>query len=84
MITLLDPLSIPTTHKDFKNWMHGAGFRLEELDEKDTDIWTQYYLSMNERERDLKLFDLRFELIELKLWIKSVMALWAQLKSEMD
>jgi hypothetical protein len=83
MITLLDPLSIPTTHKDFKNWMHGAGFKLEELDEKHYQILTEYYLSLNESEWDLKLFDLKVELIELKLWIKSVMALWTQLKDEM-
>jgi hypothetical protein len=84
MITLENPLSIPTTHKDFKNWMHGAGFKLEELDEKHTDILTRYYLGLNDRERDLQLFDLKFELIELKLAIKAVMSLWAQLKSEMD
>jgi hypothetical protein len=84
MIALQDPLSIPTTHKDFKNWMHGAGFKLEELDEKHTDILSRYYLCMNDRERDLQLCDLKFELIELKLAIKAVMSLWAQLKSEMD
>jgi hypothetical protein len=84
MITLKDPLSIPTTHKDFKNWMHGAGFKLEELDEKHTEILTKYYLSLDERDRDSQLFDLKFELIELKLAIKATMALWAQLKSEMD
>jgi len=36
-----------------------------------------------DRERDLQLFDLKFELIELKLAIRAVMSLWAQLKSEM-
>jgi hypothetical protein len=83
MITLQDPLSIPTTHKAFRNWMHGAGFKIEELDEKHTDILSKYYLSMNDDQRDLKLFNLKFELIELKLAIKAVMSLWAELKHEM-
>ena len=83
MITLENPEKIELSNRAFKNWMHGAGFKLEELDQKHYDILTNYYLSMDDSQRDLHLFDLKFELIELKLSIKAVMGLWAELKHEM-
>jgi hypothetical protein len=83
MITLESPEKIGLSNKAFRNWMLGAGFKIEELDEKHYNVLTNYYLSMDGNERDLQLFDLKFELIELKMSIKAVMSLWGELKHEM-
>lgn len=87
MITLPDPETIPHTHRAFKTWMVGAGYKLEELDEKEYDIQTQYWIDGNDHiascRREQSLFDLKFDLIKLKLEIQATMALWKQLRDEM-
>jgi hypothetical protein len=84
MITLTDPLDIPTTHKDFKSWMLSAGNKIEELDQKRDDITESYFRNGDDERRDQKLFDLKWEILELKITIRAVMSLWGQLKAEMD
>lgn len=88
MITLQDPEKIELSNKAFKNWMHGAGFKLEELDQKHYDILTDYFTNGNgeaaERQRDQQLHNLKWDLIGLKIAMKATWALWRQLRAEMD
>lgn len=86
--TLLDPEQIPLTNAAFRKWMDDAGRKLEELDQTHYDVLTNYFIRGNderaERMRDAELFNLKFDLIGLRLAIKATYALWKQLRAEMD
>jgi hypothetical protein len=88
MTTLLDPEQIPLTNADFRKWMAFAGLELERLDMKHYDILTDYFVNGNgeaaERQRDFELFNLKWDLIGLKLAIKATYAIWKQVRAEMD
>jgi hypothetical protein len=83
MTTLLDPLEIPLTHRDFRSWMQDAGTELKRLDEKNYEIRTDYFRNSDDSQHELAVFDLKFELIGLKLAIAAVWALWKQVRDEM-
>jgi hypothetical protein len=88
MPALLDPEQIPLTSAAFRKWMDFAGFELERLDMKHYDILTDYFVNGNgeaaERQRDQQLYNLKWDLIGLKLAIKATYAIWKQVRTEMD
>jgi hypothetical protein len=88
MITLADPEQIPLTHKAFRNWMHGASFKAEELDQRENDIQTNYWRNSTSdtacRERDSQLLNLKWDLCGLKWSMEATFAIWRQLKDEMN
>jgi hypothetical protein len=87
-MNLCDPEAIPLTNASFRDWMIAAGHKLEELDEEHYTILTNYFVRGNderaERMRDAELFNLKFDLIGLRLAIKATYAIWKQVRAEMD
>jgi hypothetical protein len=84
MTALIDPEQIPLTNAAFRKWMGDAGLKLEELDEQHYDILTNYYLDLNDKDRDSRLHILRWDLVGLKIAMKATMSLWGQLRDEMN
>ncbi len=86
-MTLCDPLEIKHTHADFRDWFLSASKELKRLDDVHYEILTNYFRRGNgevaEIQRERELFDLRFELIGLKLASEAVWHVWKQHRDNM-
>jgi hypothetical protein len=86
MTILPDPKLIPPNKQGFKTFYQIAGFALEELEEQNLEIQTQYYLNNNsdgELKRKVDEFGLKLEAECLRDVMRQAWCLWCQLKDEM-